>query len=165
MSSFVILCYYVCVGVWCSAGVHNSVAFASGQVTMSKGNNRERILVIGTSSPLMEGVSDLLQVVGYPVDVSTTWAETEYAMYDAPPDLVIVDLSNAVYDVYRLAEQIRGTPDWTEVPILFLSFSGDDRIREIQHRNQKNGEKGLHFYAHTLLGMDGLLETVRASLT
>ena len=125
---------------------------------------RQRILVIGRSTPLMEGVSDLLQVVGYPVDVSTTWAETQYAMYDAPPDLVIVDPSSAASDVYRMAEQIRGMPHWTDVPILFVSFSGDDRIRELQHRNQKNGEKGLHFYAHTLLGMDGLLETVRASL-
>jgi PleD family two-component response regulator len=140
------------------------MAIAGGQVTMSTGSRRERILVIGTSSPLMEGVSDLLQVVGYPVDVSTTWAETEYAMYDTPPDLVIVDLSSATPDVYRLAEQIRGMPHWSEVPILFVSFSGDDRIRELQRHNQRNGEKRLHFYAHTLLGMDGLLETVRASL-
>ncbi len=140
------------------------IAIAGEQVTMSKDGERERILVIGTSSPLMEGVSDLLQVVGYPVEVLTTWAETEYAMYDAPPDLVIVDLSGAASDVYRLAEQIRGMPHWTDVPILFVSFSGDDRIRELQLRNQRNGEKRLHFYAHTLLGMDGLLETVRASL-
>lgn len=125
---------------------------------------RQRILVIGRSTPLMEGVSDLLQVVGYPVDVSSTWTETEYAMYDTPPDLVIVDLSSAASDVYLLAEQIRGMPHWSEVPILFVSFSGDDRIRELQYRNQRNGEKRLHFYAHTLLSMDGLLETVRASL-
>lgn len=140
------------------------MVITSGQVRMSKNGERERILVIGTSSPLMEGVSDLLQVVGYPVDVSTTWAETEYAMYDAPPDLVIVDLSGAVSDIHRLAEQIRGMPHWTEVPILFVSFSGEDRIRELQHLNQRNGEKRLHFYAHTLLGMEGLLEKVRASL-
>jgi CheY-like chemotaxis protein len=139
-------------------------AITGEQVTMSKGSKREQILVIGTSSPLMEGVSDLLQVVGYPVAVSTTWAETEYAMYDGPPDLVIVDLSSAASDAYRLADQIRALPHWSDVPILFVSFSGDDRIRELQLRNQRNGEKRLHFYAHTLLGMDGLLDTVRASL-
>ncbi len=129
--------------------------------TMAIGNDRQRILVIGPSTPLMEGVSDLLQVVGYPVDMSSTWASTDYAMSDAPPDLVIVDLSLAAPDGYRLAEQIRSAPDWSTVPILFVSFSGDDSIRELQQRHQGNGDTQLHFYAHTLLGMDELLEKVR----
>ena len=125
---------------------------------------RQRILVIGRSTPLIEGVSDLLQVVGYPVSTSTTWAETEYAMQDTRPELVIVDLSAATPDAYRLAEQIRRTPHCSQVPILFVSFSGDDRIRELQRRSQQNGDLQTHFYAHTLLSMDGLLEKVRACL-
>lgn len=136
-------------------------AFAGWRETMATGSERQRILVIGRSTPLIEGVSDLLQVVGYPVDMSSTWAATEYAMSDVPPDLVIVDLSLAAPDGYRLAEQIRSAPDWTSVPILFVSFSGDDSIRELQQQNQGNGDAKLHFYAHTLLGMDGLLDKVR----
>jgi DNA-binding response OmpR family regulator len=131
---------------------------------MATGEKRKRILVIGRNTPLMEGVSDLLQVVGYPVDLSSSWTETEYAMYDSPPDLVIIDLSIAAPDGYRLAEQIRSNPHWSEVPILFISFSGDDRIRELQRDNQRNGDKRVHFYAHTLLSMDGLLEEVRTCL-
>jgi CheY-like chemotaxis protein len=122
----------------------------------------QRILVIGRSTPLIEGVSDLLQVVGYPVDILSTWAATEYAMGEAPPDLVIVDLSLAASDGYQLAERIRSTPNWSTVPILFVSFSGDHRIRELQQANQSNGDAKLHYYAHTLLGMDGLLDKVRA---
>lgn len=131
---------------------------------MATGEKGNRILVIGRNTPLMEGVSDLLQVVGYPVDVSSTWTETEYAMYDSPPDLVIIDLSIAAPDGYRLAEKIRSIPHWSEVPLLLVSFSGDDRIRELQRRNQKNGDKKVYFYAHTLLSMDGLLEEVRTCL-
>jgi len=131
---------------------------------MATGEKGNRILVIGRNTPLMEGVSDLLQVVGYPVDVSSTWTETEYAMYDSPPDLVIIDLSIAAPDGYRLAEKIRSMPHWSEVPILLVSFSGDDRIRELQRRNQKNGDKKVYFYAHTLLSMDGLLDEVRTCL-
>lgn len=127
-------------------------------------NHRQRILVIGRSIPLIEGVADLLQVVGYPVDVSSSWAETEYAMYDAPPGLVIIDLSIAAADVYHFAEQIHGTADWSQVPILFVSFSGDDRIRDLQRHNQRNGNKRVYFYAHTLLGMEDLLETVRTCM-
>jgi CheY-like chemotaxis protein len=136
-------------------------AFAGWWETMARGSERQRILVIGRSTPLIEGVSDLLQVVGYPVDMSSTWAATEYAMGDAPSDLVIVDLSLSAPDGYRLAEQIRNAPEWNSVPILFVSFSGDDSIRELQQQNQGNGDAKLHFYAHTLLGMDGLLDKVR----
>ncbi|MBN1661895.1 MAG: hypothetical protein JXA93_26105 [Anaerolineae bacterium] len=127
--------------------------------------NQERILIIGRSIPLIEGVADLLQVVGYPVELSSGWVETEYARRDAPPSLIIVDLSMAASDVYKLAEEIRSTPKWGEVPILFLSFSGDDRIRDLQRRNRRNGDAHLHFYAHTLLSMEELLQTVRACLS
>jgi DNA-binding response OmpR family regulator len=127
-------------------------------------NHGQRILVIGRSIPLIEGVADLLQVVGYPVDISSSWAETEYALYDAPPGLVIIDLSIAAADVYHFAEQIHHTADWSQVPILFVSFSGDDRIRDLQRRNKRNGDRRVYFYAHTLLSMDELLETVRACM-
>jgi len=136
-----------------------------GQKTMVTSSVGQRILMIGQSTPLMEGVSDLLQVVGYPVEVSTTWTEAEYAMHHTPPDLVIVDLSIAATDYYQLAEQIHGLPHWSEVPILFVSFSGDDHIRELQWLSQRNGDGRLYFYAHTLLAMDGLLEKVRVCLS
>ena len=113
----------------------------------------------------MEGVSDLLQVVGYPVDMSSTWNETEHAMYNPPPDLVIIDLSTAAADGYRFAEEIRNAPRWSDVPILFVSFSGDDHIRELQQHQQRNGDKRLYFYEHTLLGMDRLLAEVETCLT
>jgi CheY-like chemotaxis protein len=127
----------------------------------------QRILVVGRSAPLMEGVSDLLQVMGYPVETSSSWMETEYAMHDRPPSLVIADLSIAPSDVYKLAEHIRSAPHWTDVPILFISFSGDNRIRELQRYNKKrngNGNGRLHYYAHTLLSMDELLQEVEACL-
>jgi DNA-binding response OmpR family regulator len=113
----------------------------------------------------MEGVSDLLQMDGYPVDVTTTLAETEYALNGTMPDLVLVDLSDGAEDVDRLAERVRAVPQWSDVPILYVSFSGDDRIRDLQRRHQRNGEKRLHFYAHTLLGVERLIEQVRICLT
>lgn len=112
----------------------------------------------------MEGVSDLLQVVGYPVDMSSTWNETEHAMEDPLPDLVIIDLSTAAADGYRLGQKIRKAPHWAHVPILFVSFSGDDHIRELRQHKQRNGDRQLYFYEHSLLGMDGLLDEVRTCL-
>lgn len=124
----------------------------------------QRIQVIGHSSPLLEGVTDLLQLTGYQVDMSSSWAETEYAMNATPPNLVIVDLSSAAPDVYRLSEQIRSVPYWADVPILFISFAGDNRIRDLQRHSRKNKGERVYFYAHTLLSMNGLLDKVQACL-
>lgn len=128
------------------------------------GSEGKRILVIGNHTPLMEGVSDLLQVDGYPVALSSSLAETEYALSGSSPDLVLVDISSAAPDIDRLAEQIRAVPQWADVPILYVSFSGDDRIRELQRSFQSNGDKRSHFYAHTLLGMERFMDQVRTCL-
>ncbi len=124
----------------------------------------ERILVIGKRSPLLEGVADLLQLSGYRVEMSSNWIETSYALNGNPPNLAVVDLSSFASDGHRLSEQIHTTPRWTDVPILFVSFSGDDRIRELQRWSRKSNDHRLQFYAHTVLSMDGLLEKVGACL-
>jgi response regulator RpfG family c-di-GMP phosphodiesterase len=139
-------------------------AIEDGQTTAVIGKGRQRIQVIGRSSPLLEGVADLLQLAGYQVDMSSSWAETEYTMQAMPPHLVIVDLSSAAPDAVRLSEQIHSVPYWSDVPILFISFSGDDRIRDLQTRSSKKGDGRLYFYAHTLLSMNGLLDKVESCL-
>ena len=145
MFSFLLLCY------------HDPVMKTNGH----------HILVIGSSSPLLEGVADLLQLAGYRVETSSSWAETEYAIVVAPPHLVIVDLSSAASDVYQLSEQLRRMPRWAQVPILFISFSGDDTIRNLQLlRKSRRGNSGpVHYYAHTLLGIEGLLNEVKTCLS
>jgi CheY-like chemotaxis protein len=113
----------------------------------------------------MEGVADLLRVVGYPVETSPTWDEAEDRINGRPaPDLVIVDLSGAATDAYGLARLIRTKPHWSGVPILFISLTGDDGIRDLQLRSGRNGEKRLYFHAQTLLPMDHLLAKVRTCL-
>ena len=127
-------------------------------------NGRRRILVIGQKSSILEGVADLLQLVGYQVDMSSSWVGSDYPARAVAPNLVIVDLSSSESDGHRISEQIRKVHHWSNVPFLFVSFSGDEQIRELQ-RQSRTGENGhLHYYAHTLLGMDGLLEEVQACL-
>jgi PleD family two-component response regulator len=125
--------------------------------------NGHHIQVIGQRSPLLEGVSDLLQLAGYQVDVSSSWSEIEYLMQATTPNLVIVDLSNSAPDPSRLSDHIRTVSNGAEVPILFVSFSGDGPIRELQSRNE-HGNGSWHFYVHNLLGMNGLLSKVEACL-
>jgi DNA-binding response OmpR family regulator len=125
----------------------------------------QKILVIGKSTPLLEGVADLLQLAGYQVNTTSSWAETEYALHVTPPHLAIVDLSSAPTDAFQMSEQIRSRPRWSTVPILFISFSGDDRIWDLQRRSRKKNDNHVDFYAHTLLSVDGLLDKVQACLS
>ena len=125
-------------------------------------NGTRRILVLGQSSPLLEGVCDLLQLAGYQVDTSTNWAEAQNA-FVAPPNLVVVDLSHPGAEYYHPPEQIRSAPRWSHVPLLYVSFSGDERIRELR-RHDGNADRQIHFYAHPLLGMDGLLRAIHTCI-
>jgi CheY-like chemotaxis protein len=137
----------------------------NGKRRRAMSNGERRILVLGQSSTLVEGVSDLLQLDGYQVVRSSNWAETEHSAERSLPNLVIVDMSEATSDTYHLSERIRNSPRWSKVPLLFVSFSGDDDIRELQIRNRHNHDGRLHFYAHTLLGIDDLLDKVEDCMT
>jgi len=127
-------------------------------------NGRRRILVIGQSSSILEGVADLLQLVGYQVDMSSSWVGSDHPMRAVAPNLVIVDLSSSVSDGRRISEQVRKMPHWSKVPFLFVSFSADDQIRELRRTSRSSENGHMYYYAHTLLGMDGLLQEVQACL-
>jgi PleD family two-component response regulator len=121
------------------------------------------ILMIGGTSPLLEGVSDLLQLAGHRVATTSTWAETRDALNNSPPHLAVVDVSCSVFDTVRLYEQIDYLARCADAPVLVISFSGDDRIRELRRKSRdRNGR--IHFYTQTLLGVDGLVDQVEACI-
>ena len=120
------------------------------------------ILVIGQSSPVLEGVSDLLQLAGYRVKISPSWAQTERTLQIPRPDLVIVDVPSAPAGIHYLSEKMR-TAYWVNIPILYVSFSGDEYIRTLWQYNPNNGGR-VHFYAHTLLSIESLVDTVKSCL-
>jgi DNA-binding response OmpR family regulator len=128
------------------------------------GTNEPDILVIGQRWSLVEGVADLLQLAGYRVKTSSSWAETERAMQIPLPDLVIVDVPSAAADAHFLSEQMRKAY-WANIPILFVSFAGDDCIRTLRQNNYSSNGGRVHFYTHTLLSIDSLLDTVKTCLS
>lgn len=125
--------------------------------------NGQRILVIGKSSAVVEGVSDLLRLTGYRVAVSPSWVKLNRPV--APPNLVIiVDLSSPFSETQHVPEVIHNTPLWDRVPILFVSFSSEDNIRELQERLQRHNGGQLNFFVHTVLGINSFLDKVQACL-
>ncbi len=122
-----------------------------------------QILMIGGRSPLLEGVSDLLQLAGHQVATSSTWTEARNALNASPPHLAIVDVSSSAFDTLRLYEQIDYLAQCIRAPILVISFSGDDRIRDLRRRSRDRHGK-IQFYTQTLLGVEGLVDKVESCM-
>ncbi len=127
-----------------------------------------QILVIGRRTLLLEGVTDLLQLAGYNVLRSSSWEEAESHLRHEPPKLAIADLSSPELDAYLLSTSIHDTPAWVDVPVLVVSLTQDDRIRDLQGDSRNGNGNGngyrLKFYSNSLLGMNGLLEEVKSCL-
>jgi CheY-like chemotaxis protein len=123
----------------------------------------QKIVVIGNPSPLLEGVADLLQLAGYDVALSAGGPDAADVGGAPPPDLAILDLSEWL-DSLELPQQILSMAPAPEVPILLLSFSGDDRIWHLQHVEGEGKSGRVEIYAHSLLGPNGLLDKVKGCL-
>jgi len=162
MFSYPVVCYYVYrpLRVCFASGIATDMGIEHRQET---GAIEPDILVIGQSSSLVEGVADLLRLAGYRVETSPSWAETERAPHIPLPDLVIVDVPSVAADAHYLSEQMHKAY-WANIPILFVSFSGDEWIRTLRQDNHNNNGGAVHFYAHTLLSIDSLLDTVKSCL-
>ncbi len=125
----------------------------------------QRILVIGEASSLLEGVSDLLELAGYDVALSSTWSEVEQAIDATPPSLAIIDLSRPQPDAVQLCSQIHRKGQSADMPILLLNFSSRDRTRYVELCGGIARERRLELYTQRLLGVDGLLQKVRDCLS
>lgn len=124
-----------------------------------------RILVIGEASSLLEGVSDLLELAGYDVALSSTWSEAERAIETMTPSLAIIDLSDPEPNAVQLCSQIHRKGQHADMPILLLNFSSRDRTRYLELCGGIARERRLELYTQRLLGVDGLLRKVRDCLS
>ena len=124
--------------------------------------SEQRIVVIGGDGPLLEGVSDLLQLAGYQVRIESRQEMPAglYASASAAPNLTILDISGSGYGSERLSSLLDLVARSRDAQILVVSFAGDDRIRDLEQSTRTDHRGRLHFYAHSLLGAEGLLEKV-----
>ena len=123
--------------------------------------SEQRIVVIGGDGPLLEGVSDLLQLAGYQVRIESSQdlpAGLPSAA-EAAPNLTILDISGSGSAV-KLSSFLDRVGQSRDAQILVVSFAGDDRIRELEKSTRSDHRGRFHFYAHSLLGAEGLLEKV-----
>jgi len=123
---------------------------------------RSRILVVGSASPWLEGVVDLLQLAGYEARMISDWLQAEREIRAASAELAILDLSDHV-DSLDLPERLAALTPAGGPPLLLLNSTGDDRIWHLERGGDPSRGR-VELYAHSLLGPTALLEKVEGCL-
>ncbi len=123
---------------------------------------RPRILVVGSASPWLEGVVDLLQLAGYEASLLSDWLQAEREIRAASAELAILDLSDHV-DSLDLPERLTALTPAGGLPLLLLNSTGDDRIWHLERMGDPSRGR-VELYAHSLLGPTALLEKVEGCL-
>jgi len=134
----------------------------SGSADSDVAGVRPRILVVGSASPWLEGVVDLLQLAGYEARPISDWGQAEREIRAASAELAILDLSDLV-DSLDLPERLAALTPAGGPPLLLLNSTGDDRIWHLERMGDPSRGR-VELYAHSLLGPTALLEKVEGCL-
>lgn len=113
------------------------------------------VLVVDDEADIRQLVVELLERAGYRVTTATTGREGLRALYAAPPDLVVLDVSMPDLDGWQTLERIR---DLSDVPVLMLTA----RVAELE--KVRGLKAGADDYVTKPFGRQELLARIEALL-
>lgn len=98
------------------------------------GNTRDIILVV---DDLPENLSVLLEILsknGYDVRACRSGELALKSLNNFKPDLILLDIKMPNMDGYQVAEKIKSNPEFTDIPIIFISALDDtsDKIKAFE---------------------------------
>lgn len=90
-----------------------------------------RILVADDDAWILRMVTTVLEKRGYVVETAVDGEEAYEKAVASPPDLLITDVMMPKMDGWMLVKALRSRPEFSFVPVIFLTALGtdDDRIR------------------------------------
>ena len=120
--------------------------------------SKRRILVAEDHEPLLIGIQQILETAGYTVLIARDGLEALQILEHTRPDLILADIMMPTVDGYALFEQVRGRPEWADIPVIFLTSKADTTdIRKAKELGV-NGYITKPFDPHKLLAtVDSLL--------
>ncbi len=99
-----------------------------------------KILVVEDDYYLLDGLRELLELYEGPYQLEVETAMNGLEALDVirhkQPDLIISDIMMPKLDGYGLLQEVRQNPDWTHIPVIFLTAKGDPK--DI-HRGLRSG--------------------------
>ena len=88
------------------------------------------VLVVDDEPNIRLSLEFLMRKAGYEVRSASDGEEAIAAVHEAPPDLILLDVSMPKMSDYEVCEAVRANPEWNGVRILMLTARGREIERE-----------------------------------
>lgn len=120
------------------------------------------ILLVEDDKSMLDGMSDLLQVVdiGYnaTVIIASNGLEALLQMEHTTPDLIVSDIMMPKMDGFQFLTTVQQNPDWVHIPFIFLTARGE------KHEIHKGRVSGAALYITKPFHSVELLELIKTQL-
>jgi DNA-binding response OmpR family regulator len=90
-----------------------------------------RLLVVEDEAPMRRMVVELLKSEGFLARAAGSAEEALVELRKSPPDLLILDVRLPGMSGFDLCRKMRETPEWREVPVIFLTSKEDQASKVI----------------------------------
>jgi signal transduction histidine kinase len=122
---------------------------------MSPSPTDQRILIVEDAPANLQALTAILRERGYQLSVATNGRQALDVLAKVRPDLILLDVLMPEVDGFETCRRIKATPDWRDIPIIFLTArtDPDDIVRGFELGAVDY--VGKPFHAHELLARVG----------
>ena len=85
----------------------------------------KKIMIVDDEPDILFTVSQMLELDGYEVIKCEDGKTCLQCLQSSTPDLVLLDIMMPDMSGWDVAAKIKENPDWTSIPIIFLTAKGD----------------------------------------
>jgi len=79
------------------------------------------ILIVDDTKENIQVLGSLLRESGYRINIATNGSQALETLERITPDLVLLDIMMPGIGGYEVCRRMRGNPDWSEIPVIFLT--------------------------------------------
>ena len=87
----------------------------------------KKIMIVDDEPDILLSVGQMLEISGYEVISASDGKQCLQMLNELPsnPDLIILDIMMPEVSGWDVAAKIKEKPEWTNIPIIFLTAKGD----------------------------------------
>lgn len=100
------------------------------QVLQQSNPTHSKLLIVDDDPQILEFLEETLKPWGFEVDLLSDPKKFWEILEESHPDLLILDIEMPDYNGIELCQVVRSDPDWSDLPILFLSTHTDPQTIE-----------------------------------
>jgi len=94
-------------------------------VSETKARAASRVLIVDDTPANIQTLAAVLQQKGYALSVATNGKQALDVLARVKPDLILLDVMMPEMDGFETCSRIKGSPEWRDVPIIFLTAKAE----------------------------------------